>query len=165
MTIHDAVFADLEAELKTTRRLLERLPNEHLAWRPHERSFTLGDLAAHIINLLYWQTGTLTQDEVDLKEALAEKTPPVASREDAVERFDALAASLREAVTLDDEALAATWTLRHGDTVLGRQPRARAFRTMGLSHLIHHRGQLSVYLRLLNVPLPPMYGPTADEGR
>jgi uncharacterized damage-inducible protein DinB len=162
-SLRDLAVGDLEQELRTTRRLLERVPDEHLDWKPHPKSMSLGSLATHIANLLFWQTTTVQQSEFDL----AGGPPPLASlasREELLRRFDENAAALKQAVSaMDDAALGEPWTLRRGEQTLLRLPRAAVLRTMGISHIIHHRGQLSVYLRLLDVPLPPIYGPTADE--
>ena len=155
---------DLERELATTRRMLERIPDEHLAWKPHEKSMTLGALAAHLTNLLWWQTITLEQDGLDFAAPQPPRTVPE-SREALLRAFAEKAAVLREALAQTYEAaLARPWTLKHGDRVIITQPKAVILRTFGISHMVHHRGQLSVYLRLLDVPVPPSYGPTADEG-
>ncbi len=154
---------DLEHELATTRRMLERVPDEHFAWKPHEKSMSLGALAGHIANLLWWQTTTLEQDEFDMAAPRPPQTVPE-SREAVLQEFDERAAVLREALAQTDEAaLARPWTLRSGDHVVFTQPKAAIMRGFGISHMVHHRGQLSVYLRLLDVPVPPSYGPTADE--
>ena len=155
---------DLEQELATTRRMLERVPEEHFAWKPHEKSMSLGALAAHIANLLWWQTMTLRQDEFDLAAPQPPRTAPE-SRAALLREFDEKAAVLREALAQTDEAaLARPWTLRRGDHVIFTMPKAAVLRSFGISHMAHHRGQLSVYLRLLDVPGPPSYGPTAHEG-
>lgn len=154
---------DLERELATTRRMLERLPNEHFAWKPHDKSMSLGALAAHLVNLLHWQMLTLRTEEFDA----AAPQPPreVPQDRDAVLRaFDEGAGELKAAMAQADEAmLGQTWTFRYGDRVIFSMPKADVLRSFGISHMVHHRGQLSVYLRLLGVPLPPIYGPTADE--
>lgn len=162
-SLRDAAFADVETELATTRRVLERVPADRFDWRPHAKSMTLGELAVHIVTLLHVQTATLEHDGFDL----AERRPPSAPPEttgDLVAAFDRRADALREALAeTTDEDLAQTWTLRAGRRTLSASPRGTVLRHMGLSHVAHHRGQLSVYLRMLDVPLPPMYGPTADE--
>ncbi|WP_209976047.1 DinB family protein [Paenibacillus eucommiae] len=141
--------------------ILERLPEEHMAWKPHEKSMTVGGLATHLINLLNWQIAIFQYPEFDLS------TEP--QRRDALERrvleeFDANVDKLEKLITeCDEKTLGEEWTLRHGDHIILRQPRAIAFRTFGLSHMIHHRAQLGVYLRLLDIPVPGFYGPSADE--
>lgn len=158
-----AALADLSHELATTRRLLERVPDEHLAWRPHAKSFSLGELAAHIANLLFWQLTAIEGEGFDLASVPPRIEPPSSGAE-VLRDFDDRHAAVKGAMErLRDAALEDTWTLRRGEQVIFRQPRLAVIRGMGINHLIHHRGQLSVYLRLLDVPLPPMYGPTADE--
>lgn len=160
----DAAFADVETELATTRRLLERIPDDKLGWRPHEKSMTLGELAMHVVVLLHAQAATIEHDEFDLAGPRPPSTPPE-STASLLDAFDRYAGALREALAgASDESLHQTWTLRAGDRTLSQSPRHSVLRHMGLSHVAHHRGQLSVYLRMLDVPLPPMYGPTADEG-
>ncbi|MBP1994142.1 putative damage-inducible protein DinB [Paenibacillus eucommiae] len=132
-----------------------------MAWKPHEKSMTVGGLATHLINLLNWQIAIFQYPEFDLS------TEP--QRRDALERrvleeFDANVDKLEKLITeCDEKTLGEEWTLRHGDHIILRQPRAIAFRTFGLSHMIHHRAQLGVYLRLLDIPVPGFYGPSADE--
>lgn len=156
-------FGDLDAELSSTRRILERVPDEHLGWKPHEKSMSLGDLAAHIANLVYWTTAIAGRDEYDLASGPAKQESPK-SAADIVDSFDRNAASLKQATApLGPAELGATWTFRNGEQVIMAMPRAAAIRTMGISHIAHHRGQLSVYLRLLDVPVPGLYGPSADE--
>lgn len=158
-----AAFGDLSHELATTRRVLERVPDEHLSWRPHARSYTLGQLAGHIPNVLVLLRMAAESDELDLASVPSAGADP-GSREEILRAFDQNAAAVTAAMErLREPALGDTWRMRHGDRVLVQQPRLAVLRGMGINHLIHHRAQLSVYLRLLDVPLPPMYGPTADE--
>ena len=164
-TIKHVALGDLENELAGTRRVLERVPDEHLGWKPHEKSFTLGELATHVTNLLYWQLGIVTSDEFDL----ATVPPPdpsqiLKSRGALLERWDQNVAALRPALdAADDESLMRRWTLRKGEHVVMALPRVAALRTVGISHLIHHRAQLTVYLRQVGAPVPGLYGPSADE--
>jgi uncharacterized damage-inducible protein DinB len=157
------LLADLEEELATTRRVLERIPDEHLGYKPHEKSMALGSLGTHLANLAGWQIGILLQDEYDF----AASPPPLnaaESRDALLAAFDSNVAGVRAAVEqVDDAALHREWTLRFGENVIFKRPKALVFRSFGLSHMAHHRGQLTVYLRMLDVPLPPVYGPTADE--
>jgi uncharacterized damage-inducible protein DinB len=157
------LFADLEHELATTRRVLERIPDEKLAWTPHEKSTTLGGLGTHLANLVGWQISIITQQVHDFA-----ASPPPRDTAESVEAllalYDRNVAGLNAALaTMDDAALQRDWTLRFGDRVILSRPKAVAFRSFGLSHMAHHRGQLTVYLRLLDVPVPQVYGPTADE--
>lgn len=166
LTLKQAALGDLGAELASTRRVLERLPEEHFTWKPHEKSMSLGALGYHVANLLSWQNAILASDTFDLASAPPPRTTLPESLDEILRVFDENAAAFTRAFDeLDDAALAADWTLRHGSHVIHTQPRAMALRNMGISHMIHHRAQLGVYLRLLDVPVPPVYGPTADERR
>ncbi|HEX6913035.1 MAG TPA: DinB family protein [Longimicrobium sp.] len=155
-------LGDLEHELANNRAVLERVPDDKLDWKPHPRSFSLGQLAIHVARLPFWITSTLQNDFFDL--AGITHNAPAASRQDLLDAFDQTAAEMRAAMeAADDAALMRMWELRMGDRVLQRMPKIAVVRGFGISHFIHHRGQLTVYLRLLEVPLPPLYGPTADE--
>jgi uncharacterized damage-inducible protein DinB len=158
-----ATFADLDLELATTRRVLDRVPADRLDWRPHERSMTLGELATHIANLLRWWQMTLTTDGFDMSQARPPSDAPT-TKDGILDLWDQNAAAVRElaAKTTDDD-LNVTWTLRAGENVISTDPRYLVVRRFGMSHVVHHRGQLSVYLRLLDVPVPSIYGPSADE--
>ena len=140
--------------------MLERVPPDSLAWRPHEKSRTLGEIAAHIANLPGMFIATMDRDEFDRYEyKSAPETLP-----DILQTFDRNISSALEALkTQSDERLLGSWRYKHGKQVIFEAPRLVVIRTTALNHLIHHRGQLSVYLRLLNIPLPSVYGPTADE--
>lgn len=155
-------LGDLDNELATTRRVLERVPDAHGDWKPHPKSMSLMEMASHVASLLGWGTAILTSDGMDF----AQSPPPskAGSREELLARFDENAARLRELLAAaDDPTLLGTWTGRNGDRVVIALPRIAMMRAMIVNHMIHHRGQLSVYLRLNDVPLPMMYGPTADE--
>lgn len=157
-----AAFADLDAELDNTRHLLARLPEDHLDFRPHEKSWTLSELATHIANLPRWMAETLTEPDFDVDTLVENDSLP--TRAAILDRFDGHARAVRAAWSdADDARLAETWTVRAGDHVVVESPRGAMLRASGVSHLVHHRGQLTVYLRLLDVPLPNLYGPTADE--
>jgi uncharacterized damage-inducible protein DinB len=164
-SLKQLVLGDLDHELATTRRVLERVPEGHFPWKPHERSMSLGQLASHTANLLHWQAVILRQEEFDLATATPPSKEGLTSRDELLRTFDELAAEVKDALgSADEAALTRAWILRRGDQVLLSQPRAAILRSMGLSHMIHHRGQLCLYLRLLNVPVPSVYGPSADEG-
>ena len=158
-------FGDLDRELAATRRVLERVPDAHLDWRPHPKSFTLGALATHVATLPGIALDILRAAVMDLA---ARPSPKQAlpSRERMLDAFDEYAASWQEELAEGTDAvLRGTWSLRHGDQVLDQAPRLEVLRHWCLNHLIHHRAQLTVYFRLLDVPVPGLYGPTADEPR
>lgn len=163
MSIKETALFDLEEELNATRRLLERLPDGRFDWRPHEKSWTLGEMATHIASLPWWMLTSIDEDEFDLGGGAG--SPETRSDSESVlELFDAEATALRASfAAATDETMNEPWQLRHGETVIMEQPKSVVLRRWGISHLIHHRAQLTVYLRLLDVPLPPIYGPTADE--
>ena len=155
-------LGDLEHELANSRAMLERVPDDRLDWKPHEKSFSLGSLALHVARLPFWITSTVQNDFFDL--ATATRGTPPTSRQEILDAFEQTVAEMRAALAAaDDAALLRPWELRMGEKVLQRMPKIAVIRGFGISHFIHHRGQLSVYLRLLDVPLPPIYGPTADE--
>jgi uncharacterized damage-inducible protein DinB len=151
--------------------MLERVPEEHFNWKPHEKSMSLGALSAHLVNLVYWSTVTLEQDELDLASPTTRTSnrrgPAVfpESLASLLDLFDRNREELRQAIkALEESALERPWALKRGTYEILKRPKGALFRTMCISHMVHHRGQLSVYLRLLDVPVPPSYGPTADEG-
>ena len=157
-----ALLPELADEIRLTRRVLERAPEASFGWQPHPKSMALGHLAAHISRLLDGITQALQTEELDLVTRHASFVPATEAAALLAE-FDAHAAGAQAALAdTDDEALAATWTLRRGEHVVMSRPRAGMVRHL-ISHMAHHRGQLSVYLRLLDVPVPAIYGPSADE--
>lgn len=161
-SVQRLALGDLYHEFAATRRVLERVPDEHLAWKPHPKSFSIGALASHIANLASWISVVMTQDELDL--AGQGRQPEPTSSEQIVRAFDENVAKVREVMAAaDDSVFGKTWTLRMGDHVILQMPRLAVVRSMTVNHIVHHRGQLTVYLRLLDVPVPGMYGPTADE--
>ncbi len=163
MNLNEPLLRQLKHEAEGTRKMLERAPAEHYNWKPHEKSMTLGGLAAHIAEINGWLNATVEADELDF-EKLNYK-PKVFEDAMALLKFydDTLAKGLLALQTASDENLRGDWKLRNGERIFFTMPRVAVIRTMVLSHTIHHRGQLSVYLRMLNVPLPGLYGPTADE--
>jgi uncharacterized damage-inducible protein DinB len=161
MTVAE-LLQELEQEAGNTRRTLERVPEDRLAWKPHEKSPSLGQLALHIAML----PGAIT--DVALKPAYEAgprlPRPSAGSRAELLETFDqSLAQAKARLGAVDDAALGATWKMMNGDRVVMELPRGAVLRTVLLNHWYHHRGQLTVYLRLLGVPLPAIYGPSADE--
>jgi uncharacterized damage-inducible protein DinB len=164
MSLADAlglVFAD---EARRTRAVLEVVPKDRFDWRPHEKSMTLGELAGHLAEMPAWVRLYLAEG-LDLDhppDDLGSFAPE--SREDLLGRFDEnVALFLSTLATMDDEFLEAGWTMRSGERVLHQAPRRESMQRILIHHQIHHRGQLTVYLRLLDVPLPPTYGPSADS--
>ena len=162
MALVDGMLQELEQETQTTRRVLERVPNDQLAWRPHAKARTLGELALHVAMV----PGGVAELVASPSPAEAPKfTDP--SPKSASELIPALDESIAKAkkvlVGMDDAALMATWRLMQGDRELLAVPRVAMLRSVMLNHWYHHRGQLTVYLRELGVPIPSIYGPSADE--
>ena len=165
MTLKDALLSEFDHEMAVTRRLLDRLPEAALSWKPHEKSMSLGGLATHLAHIPHWGTSILERDGYDLVSDATGTAVEKQSRAEVLETFDRHTAEVRRAlVARTDVELTAPWALTSGGQLLMSMPRLGALRRFLLNHLVHHRGQLSVYLRLQGVPLPPMYGPTADEG-
>lgn len=162
MSIAEAFVAEFDREAATTRRLLERVPEEKFDWKPHAKSMSLGVLATHVANLPHWGEITVTQSELDL--ATYPHATEVTSRAQLLDAFDGNVKGTRTALTgRTDAELMAPWTLKHDGKPIFTMPKTAVLRSFMLNHIIHHRGQLSVYLRLNDVPLPSIYGPTADE--
>jgi uncharacterized damage-inducible protein DinB len=163
MFIREWLLTEFDHEIASTRRVLERLPDDRFGWRPHDRSMTAGGLGTHIANIPTWAGPVLDASSYDI-EARAAEGEALASRAEMLSRFDGSAGQGRAIMDRTDAEYLAPWTLRRGERTVFSVPRLMAFRTFVLNHLIHHRGQLSVYLRLMNIPVPPIYGPSADEG-
>jgi len=164
-SIQQNILAELDHELVITRRVLERVPYDRAEFQPHPKSMKLGQLASHIVNLLMFKQLFVEADARDFLDQNAPKPgPSPTSSEELLTRFDQYAANLREALQKsDDEKLTQNFQLTRGEQVLMERPKAAAIRIMGLNHSIHHRGQLTVYLRLLDIPVPGIYGQSADE--
>jgi uncharacterized damage-inducible protein DinB len=163
MSIANDLVADLETEAKNTRAMLAVVPEAQLAWKPHEKSMSLGQLASHLAETPAW-AGSMLEPSMDFG-AMGDYRPFLArSRAELLATFESNHATATSALRgRDDRVMNETWTMRNGATVLVTQPRKEALRSILVHHAVHHRGQLSVYLRLLGVPLPPIYGPTADH--
>ena len=163
MPLNDVFIAELENEAKATRRLLERVPLEKSDWKPHEKSMSMGRLASHVAEISGWVSYTLDADEVDFSK-MDYKPKVAASNAELLEIFEEnhkkALDSLKKA---KDEDFMKPWTLRNGEQVYLTLPKAAVLRSFAYSHQIHHRGQLTVYMRLNDVALPGIYGPTADE--
>jgi uncharacterized damage-inducible protein DinB len=163
-TLSDLLLPELDLELRKTRRVLERLPEDKLDWQPHVKSMTLGQLGSHVANILGWVAPTFEYPEFDLASGQDEEPKPATSVAEILQRLETNGASARAALAAaDDEVFAQVWTMRFGEKVLIKQTRIEVVREHFISHLIHHRAQLTVYLRLLDVPVPMVFGPTADE--
>jgi uncharacterized damage-inducible protein DinB len=162
-TIKDGLLAEYDHEVATTRKLLERLPDDKLSWKPHAKSMSLAGLATHLGNLPAWGAAILNQPFFDLAESPLHLEPK-ASRADILTFFDETTKQTRAAMDRTDAEYLAMWALKRGGQEMFSMPRVAAFRTFVLYHIVHHRGQLSVYLRLNDVPVPAIYGPSADEG-
>ena len=159
----EIIFWDLERELAVTRKVLESLPEAHFAWKPHQKSMSLAKLALHVATLPDWARGAIAENGLD---AATAPQPPsdLKNRNDLLDLFDRSAAALREAAgRFDAGEYGQTWTMRNGQQVMTSQPRATVYRVWCMNHLIHHRGQLCLYLRLLNIPVPTVYFNTADD--
>jgi uncharacterized damage-inducible protein DinB len=163
MSIAESLLPEYDHELATTRRVLERVPEAEFAWKPHVKSMSLGDLARHVANLPWWLSMTLAAPSYDVNAGPA-RLDPASSREALLQEFDEKVKNARASLAKTSDAeMMAPWTLKAGDHEIFTVPRVAAIRTFVMNHLIHHRGQLSVYLRLKDVPVPSIYGPTADE--
>ena len=150
-------------EIATTRNMIARVPANKFEWQPHPKSMSLGVLAIHLSELLDWQTVTLQSDDYDIAGGPPPRSMPD-STEDLLQEYDAKLERLRAAFAKASAAdLDHLWTLRNGDYVIFTETKEWVVRTHGIGHMAHHRGQLSVFLRLLDIPVPPSYGPTADE--
>ncbi len=160
MSIGSSMVPEFDQEMTTTRRLLERVPSEKAEWKPHPKSFALGHLAQLVARMPGWITMTIARPDLDLAGGGGYSFQPTG---ELLAQFDTHVGEARTALSgVRDEAFAEPWSLRMGDRVLSTLPRGVVVRTH-INHLVHHRGQLTVYLRLLDVPIPSIYGPTADE--
>ena len=163
MTIAEGFAAEFELEAATTRRFLERFEDSRAGWKPHDRSMSLGRLATHVVEMPDWANTILGAEHFDF--ATAGYRPPAwNTRAELLEAHERVAAGfLGQLEGLSDAHMQETWQLRQGGRVLRQSSRATAIRGFVLSHVVHHRGQLSVYYRLLGIPVPGAYGPSADD--
>jgi len=163
MNLSELLIAEIERESPNTRAIFDRIPEDQLDWKPHEKSMTLGQLAAHIAQLAGFPALIMKTDYLDFAEGGA-TMPVIKTTQDLVDLLDKeYQDSLKALRTSSEEDLGASWIMRHGDYVIFDNTKEFAIRHIGLNHLNHHRGQLSVYLRLLDIPIPGMYGPSADD--
>ena len=162
MKLSELLMADFQREAGLTRRMLEAVPEDRLDWKPHEKSWTLGLLAGHIAENPSWVNGMI-EDEMNLSEMADWKPFDPKSSEELLEGFDKNVKVFDEVVAgRDDAFMEGNWQMKNGDDVIMSQPKYEVIRQIVIHHFVHHRGQLSVYLRLLDVPVPSTYGPTAD---
>jgi uncharacterized damage-inducible protein DinB len=165
MNIATGLIGELEQEAQTTRKILERIPVEKFDYKPHEKSMTMVRLATHVVEMMNWVSITCTTDELDF--AVGDNKPfePKDTAE-LVAYHDKLVTEAIEALkNTPDEDMHKPWSLKNGETTYFTIPKIATLRTMCLNHIWHHRGQLSVYLRLNDIPVPSIYGPSADEGQ
>ncbi|HSS52683.1 MAG TPA: DinB family protein [Thermoanaerobaculia bacterium] len=162
MSISATLLPEFDMEMANTRRTLERIPTDKFGWQPHAKSFTMGKLATHLATLPTWTGVTLATSELDL--ALPFDQPKPATTEEVLELFDKNVADARTALAgADDDVFFQPWTLKNGEHVIFNLPKIAVLRGFVVNHIIHHRGQMTVYLRLNDIPVPSIYGPSADE--
>ena len=167
MALNEALLLDFDVEMANTRRTLERVPVEKSEWRPHEKSMPLGRLARHVAELPGWISMTIGTESLDIAPPEAppyQPPPPARSREELLGLFEKSVTDARGALAgASDDRLRETWSLLFGGKVIFTLPRLSVVRVSALNHMIHHRAQLGVYLRLNGIPVPALYGPSADE--
>lgn len=163
MPISEALLPEFDQEMANTRKTLERVPDDKLGWKPHEKSGTMLWLAGHVANIPTWTLITINQDVLDIGGPF--QMPEPKSRKDLLEMFDKGVADGRAALAgATDAHLMKPWTLKKGAETILSLPRIACLRSFVMNHMIHHRAQLGMYLRLNNIPVPAIYGPSADEG-
>ena len=166
MRISDVLLAEFDQEMANTRKMLARIPSDKWGWKPHTKSSSMGALATHIMNIPAWMLDTLEKDFFDFAPVggTPYQQPTAANTEELLAKFDQFTAAARAALAkAENDHLMKNWSLMSGGKALFTMPRAAIVRSFVLNHLIHHRGQMSVYLRLNEVSVPGMYGPSADE--
>jgi len=167
MSISQLLLAELDLEVQANRDLLERLPEGNWAWKPHEKSMTLSRLATHVAEIPSWSKSILMADEIDFMSPEMQAWVPreMQSKEEILTELESAAETCRGHLeTTSDEDFEQIWTMKAGDQVAMQDKKYMVFRRQVLNHMVHHRAQLGVFLRLLDVPLPGSYGPSADEG-
>ncbi len=161
--LSNALLPEFDHEMQTTRRTLERVPEDKLGWKPHQKSMTLGALATHLATITHWVGAVAGMDSFDI--SAAPPTQELKSRQELLKAFDDNVAEARKVIAgTTDAAMMKPWSLIAGGKAMFTLPRIAVLRGFVLNHIIHHRGQFSVYLRLNDVPVPSIYGPSADEG-
>ena len=167
MMISDALLPEFDQEMAGTRKTLARCPEDKFDFTPHPKSWKMAALATHIVNMVGWTLDIIDKDSFDVAPPGAPpyKEEPVTTNQELLERFDKNVAAARAAIAgASDEHLMAPWALAQGGQTLFTMPRIGCLRSFIMNHTIHHRGQLCVYLRLNDIPVPALYGPSADEG-
>ncbi len=167
MKLAELLLPEFDQEMASTRKVLERIPEDKLEWKAHPKSNTIGWVGAHLAEIPGWVEGTLTQDTWDINPPGGEpyQTPKMASRQQMLDIFDAGVSAARKAIAAtSDEGFMKEWSLLSAGQPIITMPRYGVIRNFVINHTIHHRGHLCVYLRLNDVPVPGMYGPSADEG-
>jgi uncharacterized damage-inducible protein DinB len=161
--LNTALIAELKQESAKTIKMIERVPMDKPDWKPHDKSMALGRLTMHVIDMYHWVTLTINQDELDFAKSYNSPKFPDTNEElvEILEKNVEAAISVLEGTS--DEELSKPWSLRNGEHIYFTMPKKVVLRDMCYNHITHHRGQLSVYLRLLNIPIPGMYGPSADD--
>jgi uncharacterized damage-inducible protein DinB len=166
MTYAETVLPEFDQEMANTRKVLERIQDDKLDWQPHPKSHTIGWNANHLANLPDWLVHTLTKTSLDIAPVGGEpyKVPTLASRAEILETFDRNVTAAREALmAATDQDIGSMWTLSRAGKPIFTMPRSAVVRSLVLNHIIHHRAILCVYLRLNDIPVPGMYGPSGDE--
>ena len=167
MGIAQALLPEFDYEMANTRKTLERVPDDKFEWRAHEKSFSMGSVASHLANLPSWISIATGMDSFDMAPGGQPlKTPPLHSRREVLDTFDKNIAEARKALQSEtDEHVLQNWKLLSNDNEVLVMPRVAVLRSFVMNHIIHHRAQLTVYLRLNDIPVPSLYGPSADEER
>lgn len=167
MSISKSLLPEFDYEMASTRKTLERVPEDKFDWAPHQKSMTMGALATHLANIPTWAVRAIERDSIDI--APVGEAPPrvetAKSKDEVLERFDRAVADAREAISgASDEQIMQPWSLLSGGKPVMTLPRVAVVRSFVMNHNIHHRAQLGVYLRLNDIAVPSIYGPSADEG-
>lgn len=167
MSISETLLPEFDYEMASTRKTLERVPEDKFDWKPHQKSMPMGGLATHLANIPTWAIHAIKKDSIDIAPVgqAPPRAEPATSLEEVLERFDQAVSDAREAILgANDEEIMQPWSLLSGGKVVMTLPRIAVLRSFVMNHTIHHRAQLGVYLRLNDIAVPSIYGPSADEG-